>query len=71
MNDRSMLRGLLEDDPVDVGSDLSFPASDPPAWMASTTSVGPPARAPGAHSLDREREPAGEDDGAGSADEVS
>lgn len=23
-------------DPVDLGSDLSFPASDPPAWGGST-----------------------------------
>jgi hypothetical protein len=31
-------------DPVTLGSMLSFPASDPPSWMGSTTSAGPPRR---------------------------
>lgn len=42
--ERPPLGAPLDSDAVELGSQLSFPASDPPAWMASTTSVGPPAR---------------------------
>jgi hypothetical protein len=41
---RTEPRARAGHDPVTLGSMLSFPASDPPSWMGSTTSAGPPGR---------------------------
>jgi hypothetical protein len=35
---------VREQDVVELGSELSFPASDPPAYMGSGTIAGPPIR---------------------------
>jgi hypothetical protein len=46
-----------EDDLVDVGSEYSFPASDPPSYMGGALVVGPPPhdgqppREPASHEL--------------------
>jgi hypothetical protein len=37
---------VLAEEDLDIASDLSFPASDPPAWMGSTACIAPDA---GAH----------------------
>lgn len=37
-----MQSGTKEPDAVELGSELSFPASDPPSYMGSTAIAGPP-----------------------------
>jgi hypothetical protein len=56
-----------EDDLVDVGSEDSFPASDPPSYMGGSAVAGPPphdepAREPVSHKLSNpdEAKPAGD-----------